>query len=113
MDFGVGTTPVTPSDELGTLKAQAKAMEEQLKTVNESIAGFQAGVPVSSLMAVVDTQKCVACGVCVEACPVGAIGVNEVAQVDGEKCTGCGRCVTDCPQGALSLHKRPFPDCDP
>ena len=103
---GVGDAPVSPAPDLETLKAQATAMEEQLRAVNERIAEAQGAVSASSLIAVVDAEKCVACDVCVDACPVGAIGINDVAEVDGEKCTGCGSCVTECPQDALSLHAR-------
>lgn len=104
---GAGAAPVSPVADLESLKAQAKVMEEQLRAVNERITGLQGAAPASSLIAVVDTEKCTACAVCVEACPVGAISVNEAAEVDSEKCTGCGCCVTECPQDALSLHARP------
>ena len=103
---GAGVAPLSPAADLESLKAQAKAMEEQLRAVNEQIAGAQGAVSASSLIAVVDTEKCVACGVCVDACPAGAISVNDSAEVDREKCTGCGSCVTECPQDALSLPAR-------
>lgn len=35
---GVGVPPVSPADDLDPLKAQASAMEESLKAVNERIA---------------------------------------------------------------------------
>ena len=101
-----GGPPVSPADELESLRAQAQAMEEQLRAVNERISHLKGEDSASALVAVVDGEKCVACGVCVGACAVGAISMNDVAEVDPEKCTACGCCVAECPQGALSLHAR-------
>jgi len=51
-----------------------------------------------------------ACGLCVDACPVGAIRRGgPVPEVDRDACIGCGACVTACPvEGAASL-----PGADP
>lgn len=103
---GAGAAPALPADEMESLKAQAKAMEEQLRALNERIAGLKGEAPVSAPVAVVDQEKCVGCGVCVDVCPVGAISVDDVAEVDHERCTGCARCVATCPEGALSLAAR-------
>jgi predicted Fe-Mo cluster-binding NifX family protein/NAD-dependent dihydropyrimidine dehydrogenase PreA subunit len=73
---------------------------------SEPITPIQTGIAVSSLVAVVDAEKCVGCGVCVPSCSVNAISLNETVHIAGDKCTGCGRCVADCPQEALSLRKR-------
>jgi len=56
-----------------------------------------------SMIAVVDTDQCVGCALCVDVCPEGAISVNGKAEIDREKCTGCGTCVEECPQDAISL----------
>jgi electron transfer flavoprotein alpha subunit len=51
----------------------------------------------------IDKEKCVACGVCVDACPQGAITVpEEIAQVD-DGCNLCGLCVDACAYEAISL----------
>jgi len=54
--------------------------------------------------AVVDKEKCNACGTCVDACPVEAITLKEKASVDKDNCTECGVCVDECPEGAITLE---------
>ena len=55
------------------------------------------------MKAIVDEKKCVACGECVEVCPVEAIDiVDDVAQVD-DNCTLCGLCVDVCDYEAIGL----------
>ncbi|RJP69462.1 MAG: 4Fe-4S dicluster domain-containing protein [Candidatus Abyssobacteria bacterium SURF_17] len=56
--------------------------------------------------AIVDARECVACEVCRDRCPVGAIEVQETAVVDRGKCLGCGLCATECPSNAITLRLR-------
>ena len=68
---------------------------------------------------VIDQDKCIKCGKCVEACPYHAInkmerpcaaacGMNAIgndelgrAKIDYDKCVSCGMCLVNCPFGAI------------
>ncbi|GAG22345.1 unnamed protein product, partial [marine sediment metagenome] len=68
--------------------------------------GVQTLIP-SPFMAQVDEETCNACKACVEACPMGAIEVDEFADVDQNVCIGCAVCVPACSVEAISLFRRP------
>ena len=48
----------------------------------------------SKKLAAVDKTRCVACGVCENTCPLGAVKVRRgfYAAVEDERCVLCGRC---------------------
>jgi uncharacterized protein (DUF362 family)/NAD-dependent dihydropyrimidine dehydrogenase PreA subunit len=48
-----------------------------------------------------DTQACVGCGACVDACPADALRGGKLPQLEGSRCIGCLCCVEVCPEGAL------------
>ena len=47
---------------------------------------------------------CLGLADCVRACPFGAITIkNDLAVIDEEKCTACGLCVAACPRGLIEI----------
>lgn len=56
------------------------------------------------VVAVVDSALCVGCGSCVDACPVGAVYLDDKAGIYSGRCTGCGACVETCFRNAISLR---------
>ncbi len=52
-------------------------------------------------------SECVACGLCLEACPEKAISLLDGRRIFNRKaCVACGKCVAACPEGALELMGR-------
>ncbi len=51
---------------------------------------------------------CLGFGDCVNACPFGAIKMNEenIPVIDPAKCTGCGKCLRACPRNLFELVPR-------
>ena len=102
---GLQGAPRSRKEESESLGAQARAIEEQLESIRTRLGHPRQAPRQATLVAVVDPECCVACGICEETCPFGAISVDQVARVNGTKCTGCGQCVAECPRGALSLQE--------
>ena len=63
---------------------------------------------------VIDEDKCNGCGLCVQACHEGAIGlVDGKAKLMHEHyCDGLGDCLPACPTGAITFEKRLAPAYD-
>ena len=53
---------------------------------------------------VIDTTKCTSgCHVCVEACPSGALSLQDAGHIDLGKCLFCPECANACPQKAITF----------
>ena len=53
----------------------------------------------------VDTSRCIGCGMCERNCLYGGIHVvDKKAQINEENCVGCGHCFSFCPRGALDCR---------
>ena len=58
-------------------------------------------------LAVIDEDACIACDVCVERCPFGAIASgDDHPSVDAAVCRGCGVCATGCASEAIAMAPR-------
>ena len=58
--------------------------------------------------ALIDKNRCVACGACTKECPKQAISIYKgcYALVDGALCVGCGKCEKVCPVGCIEIKER-------
>jgi len=92
-----------PEQELAVLKQQAEMLEQQKQQLNQRITQLETG---RKAVAVVDSEKCAGCGICVDVCPAGAIEVNQQAVVNDEACTGCGACVSECPNETIVIAQK-------
>jgi NAD-dependent dihydropyrimidine dehydrogenase PreA subunit len=57
---------------------------------------------------IIDEEKCIGCGVCIEYCNVEALAISEetgkVQVVDLESCIECHSCQQMCPEKAIMVY---------
>jgi electron transport complex protein RnfB len=61
----------------------------------------------------VDKSLCLACEECLEYCQFNALTVEDIASVEHTRCVGCGVCIPACPEGALHLVRRTDDEINP
>jgi ferredoxin len=70
--------------------------------------GIENSVAAANYYSVIDPEKCIGCGTCVERCQMHAIHAeNDISVVNRMKCIGCGLCVTGCQSGVARLELKP------
>lgn len=74
-------------------------------------------LPSKCVNVLLEKEKCVGCGACVNICPTNAICFEEDewgyyrATVKGEKCVNCGKCSSICPAISLPEKQEGKPEC--
>jgi MinD superfamily P-loop ATPase len=106
---GTGKTTVTAalahlaSQEFSIVLADADVDAANLELVLDP-QKLETGDFAGGKLAVIDPERCTACGACAEACRFGAlIPGGEVYQVDALACEGCAACHYQCPAEAIQM----------
>lgn len=69
--------------------------------------GIEKSVAAANYHSVIDPEKCIGCGTCVERCQMHAIAAqNDISVVNLSKCIGCGLCVTGCLSHVARLERK-------
>ncbi|MDY7019183.1 MAG: 4Fe-4S binding protein [Chloroflexota bacterium] len=69
-------------------------------------SGDKIKVDSGKMVAEVDQEKCVGCGICTDSICLASYMDEGFARIKVDDCLGCGMCVAICPEGAISLKVR-------
>jgi ribokinase len=76
--------------------------EVEVLVLNREEAAELSGVAFSRR--VIDPERCIRCGTCIDVCPEGVFAVDQDQSIkirEDIACTRCGRCAPDCPTRAI------------
>jgi hypothetical protein len=76
-----------------------------LKNLAMGSASRQGKLQMHSTVKPFVSERCTACGSCVEWCPADAIAIEgDTARIDESACIGCAECITVCPEKAVKIR---------
>jgi ferredoxin len=64
---------------------------------------FKAHANLPKISPATDKDRCMACGICAEACPTESISINKMSYTNIDTCILCCACVKFCPENAKAL----------
>jgi len=117
--------PATPvgagrpdSVDLAAANAFGAKIREKIADINDVTTGrgvhvpgnrpYKDGVGAIPFTPKVIEAQCTQCGICLPACPTGAISLNSQIAIDQELCIFCCACIKNCPEDALTIAADPI-----